>query len=198
MKGVSSDFRINPYFLGAGLGFGGSCFPKDVSALLNFAKTKGYSAPLLEGTLQVNLHQPQHAVEIVETSLGDLTDKKIAILGLAFKKNTSDMRDAPSLKLISQLREKGANCIYVCDPKAEDEAKQILHNTVHYGPIDECLTQASACILVTEWPEFAQISPQTFQALMIEPRLLLDGRRIYDPRSFNDNVTYRGIGLGAL
>ena len=195
MKGVGSDFRINPYFLGAGLGFGGSCLPKDVSALLNFAKEQGYSAPLLHGTLQVNIQQPQHAVKIVETTLGGLKDKKIALLGLAFKPGTNDLREAPSIKLISQFQENGANKIFVTDPQAEDEAKQIFHNIVTYGSVEECLDQAAACILVTDWPEYTNISPKMFQTLMVEPRLLLDGRRSYDPRSFDGNVRYRGIGL---
>jgi len=196
MKGVTSDFRINPYFFGAGLGFGGSCFPKDVSALLNFAKEKGCSAPLLQGTLQVNKHQPHHAIKIVEKVLGGLNDKKIAVLGLSFKPFTDDMRDAPSIRIVRHLKEKGANCIFVSDPKAENEAKQVFQNGVNYGSIEQCLNQASACILATEWPEYTHISPEMFQALMVEPRLLLDGRRIYDPHSFNGHVTYRGIGLG--
>lgn len=195
MKGVTSDFRINPYFFGAGLGFGGSCLPKDVSALLNFAKKQGYSASLLHATLQVNKHQPHHVVKIVETALGGLKDKKIAILGLAFKKNTDDMREAPSIKLINQLHEKGANNIFVTDPKAEKEAMRIFHNIVNYGSVEECLNQAAACILVTDWPEYTNIPPQTFQSLMVEPRLLLDGRRCYDPSSYDGEVTYRGIGL---
>ncbi|MFQ5820651.1 MAG: UDP-glucose dehydrogenase family protein [Candidatus Heimdallarchaeota archaeon] len=195
MKGVTSDFRINPNFFGAGLGFGGSCLPKDVSALLKFAKEQGYSAPLLHGILQVNNHQPQHVVKIVETVLGGLQDKKIAILGLAFKKNTDDMREAPSIQLVKQLHEKGASQIFVTDPKAEKEAKRIFHNTVNYGSVEECLSEAAACILVTDWPEYTNISPKTLQSLMVEPRLLLDGRRIFDPSSYDRSVTYRGIGL---
>ncbi|MFQ6123238.1 MAG: UDP-glucose dehydrogenase family protein [Candidatus Heimdallarchaeota archaeon] len=195
MKGVTSDFRINPHFFDAGLGFGGSCLPKDVSALLNFAKEQGYSAPLLHGILRVNSHQPHHVVKIVETLLGGLKDKKIAILGLAFKKNTDDMREAPSIQLIKQLHENGASRIFVTDPKAEKEAKRIFHNTVHYGSVKECLNKAAACILVTDWPEYKNISPQMFQSLMVEPRLLLDGRRFFDPSSYDGLVTYRGIGL---
>ncbi len=195
MKGVTSDFRINPHFFGAGLGFGGSCLPKDVSALLNFAKEHGYSAPLLHGTLQVNNYQSQHVIKIVETVLGGLRDKKIAILGLAFKKNTDDMREAPSIQLIQQLHEKGASQIFVTDPKAEKEAKRIFHNTVNYGSVEECLNEAAACILVTDWPEYSNISPKTFQSLMVEPRLLLDGRRFFDSSTYNGPVTYRGIGL---
>ena len=196
MKGVVSDFRINPNFFRAGLGFGGSCFPKDVAALLNFANEKGHNTVLLNGTLQVNSYQPLHAINILEKTLRDFNDKKIAILGLAFKKDTSDMRESPSIKLIKGLQEKGANNIFVCDPKAEKEAKEIFQNTVSYGTVEQCLSQASACIIATDWSEYTEIPPEQFQSLMIEPRLLLDGRRIYDSQSFNGHVLYKGIGIG--
>lgn len=233
MKGVFSDYRINREFLNAGLGFGGSCFPKDVIALLNFAIEKGCLAPILHALLQVNNNQVIHTIEIIEKILGGLNNKKIAILGLAFKPNTDDLREARSTKLVSNLLNKGAR-IFVTDPKVKyedfiseliqedakrynqvlrtiltdpstnDEKKvhQVFQNTlkqsVTYGTIEECLEQASACILVTEWPEYNNISPKTFQSLMREPKLLFDGRRIYNALSFKDfDVKYQGIGLGA-
>ncbi|MHA1211686.1 MAG: UDP-glucose dehydrogenase family protein [Candidatus Heimdallarchaeota archaeon] len=196
-KGIGLDVRISPKFLGAGAGFGGSCFPKDVSALAHFAQTKQYKTKLLLSVLEINDHQAKRMVELAEEQLGNLRGKTIAMLGLSFKPETDDMRNAPSIKITKHLLDKGAQVI-AWDPKAIHEAKKSVYigDKIIYGnSIAETLQDADACMLVTEWQVFKDLKPADFKQM--KTPILIDGRRIYEPEVFsNGGITYTGIGLG--
>ena len=194
-KGIGLDKRIGAYFLKAGLGFGGSCFPKDLKALLVYARGLNVRLPLVEATLQINENQPLRAVQLAEDLLGDLKGKRIAILGLAFKPNTNDMRNAVSIKLINELLKRGA-MVVAYDPAAVDNAKRVFRNKIKYAnSARECLRGAEAAIIVTEWDEFKQLTPGDFIKCMKRP-IVIDGRRIYDPGQFGRKLTYKATGLG--
>jgi UDPglucose 6-dehydrogenase len=189
------DKRINPHFLNAGLGYGGSCFPKDVKALIAFSTSLGYDAEMLKATEQINNTQPQQAIELAKKHLGNLKDKKIAILGLAFKPDTDDMREARSIRLINQLLNEGAK-ITAYDPVATSNAKAIFRDKIKFATSAiETLKNADCCIITTEWNEFKKLTPETFIKNMRRP-ILIDGRRIYDPKQFSQKLTFAAIGLG--
>ena len=194
-RGIGLDKRIGAHFLKAGLGFGGSCFPKDLKALLAFAKRLNVRLPLVEATLQINEDQPLRAVQMAEELLGDLKGKRVAILGLAFKPNTNDMRNAVSIKLINELLKRDT-MVVAYDPAAIDNAKRIFGNKIRYAKsARECLRGAEAAIIVTEWDEFKQLTPDDFIKCMKHP-IMIDGRRIYDPDQISIKLTYKAIGLG--
>jgi UDPglucose 6-dehydrogenase len=189
------DKRIGPLFLDAGLGYGGSCFPKDVKALIACSKAFGYTPELLESTENVNKTQPLKAVEFCKKQLGNLEGKKIAILGLAFKPDTDDMREARVIPIINQLLKEGAD-ITAYDPVAIPMAKAIFNNKIQYANSTiDCLKSADCCIIVTEWPEFNKLTPEDFIKNMKQP-VLIDGRRIYDPKNFSRKMKFIAIGLG--
>jgi UDPglucose 6-dehydrogenase len=189
------DKRIGPLFLNAGLGYGGSCFPKDVKALIAYSKNLGYPLELLEAVESVNRAQPLKAVEFCKELLGNLKGKRIAILGLAFKADTDDMREARAIPIINQLLEEGAN-VTAYDPVAVPIAKAIFKNKIHYASSAiACLKNADCCILVTEWGEFKKLKPEDFTKNMTQP-ILIDGRRIYDPEEFSKKMKFTAIGLG--
>jgi UDPglucose 6-dehydrogenase len=194
-KAIGLDKRINPKFLQAGLGYGGSCFPKDLKALIAFSKQNNYNPTLLESVQKVNQQQINHIIELLETELGNLTSKKIAILGLSFKPETDDMREARSTLIINKLLNKGAK-ISAYDPVALPNAKKIFNNKIEYStsPI-HCLKAAHCCIIATEWNEFKKLTPEDYQQYMKIP-FLIDGRRIYDPDEFKHRINYKAIGLG--
>ena len=194
MRGVGLDHRISPYFFGAGAGFGGSCFPKDVKAIINYARTNAIEPILLESVMERNALQIVHIVNIIEDELGSLDNKKIAILGLSFKPNTSDMREAPSLKIISELIERGTSAIVGCDPKALPEAMHILSDRIQFSenPI-EAITDADCAIVVTEWEQFKNITPDDFKQNMRTP-FVVDARRIYDYDEFAGKIKFIAIG----
>ena len=197
--GIGLDHRISDKFLRAGLGWGGSCFPKDVRALYQQSKELGVPSKLIDATIQVNKKQPLRSVEMLEEELkgSSLKGKKIVILGLAFKPDTDDMREAVSIPIINGLLEKKA-IVHVHDPAALENAKIIFDNkNFHYelNPVN-ALTNADGCILVTEWKEYARITPEEFVSLMKTP-IVIDGRRFYDPKKMREaGVRYLGIGLG--
>lgn len=189
------DKRIGPLFLNAGLGYGGSCFPKDVKALIAHSKNLGYSLELLEAVENVNKTQPLKTVQFCKDQLGSLKGKKIAILGLAFKPDTDDMREARATPIINQLIKEGAN-VTAYDPVAIPTAKTIFKNKIQYATSTiECLKNADCCILVTEWDEFKKLKPQDFAKNMKQP-ILIDGRRIYKPEEFSQKLKFTAIGLG--
>ncbi len=194
-KGIGLDQRINPRFLRAGLGYGGSCFPKDVKALIAFSNQLGYVPTILQAVQEVNENQARHAVEKAKEKLAELKGKRIAILGLAFKPNTDDMREARSIPIINQLLNEGAN-ITAYDPVAIPNAKRVLKNKIRYAssPI-ECLKDADCCIIVTEWEDFKKLEPEDFMQNMRQP-ILIDGRRIYNPEEFSQKLKFAAIGLG--
>ena len=194
-RAIGLDPRISPLFLRAGVGFGGSCFPKDVKALIARARGLGYDANLLRAVLEVNAVQPYRAVELARRLVGRLKDRRVAVLGLAFKPNTDDMREAPSIKIVSKLLEEGARVV-VYDPKALKNAKRIFGDGVEYaGSVEDCLRGADCAIVVTEWDEFRRLRPDDFVRLMRFPAVV-DGRRIYDPEEFKGKVKFAAIGLG--
>ena len=192
---MGMDKRIGPLFLDAGLGYGGSCFPKDVKALIACSKALGYTPELLESTENVNKKQPLKAVEFCKQQLGILEGKKIAILGLAFKPETDDMREARVIPIVNALLNEGA-FIVAYDPVAMPMAKTIFKNKIKYASSAiDCLKDADCSVLVTEWPEFKKLTPENFIENMRQPALI-DGRRIYDPEKFSKKMKFIAIGLG--
>jgi len=194
--GMGTDHRIAPHFLGAGIGWGGSCFPKDVKALAYMAATHGTHPQMLRAVMEINYDQRKRAVVKVRELLGGLRGKTIGILGLAFKPNTDDMRDAPSISIIHMLTNEGAK-VKAYDPIAMENARRILGDEIEYcqSPY-EVAEGADALILVTEWNEFKQLDMVRIREAMRQP-VLLDGRNIYDPKRMKDlGFTYRGMGRG--
>jgi len=192
---VGLDKRIGPLFLNAGLGYGGSCFPKDVKALMAYSKNLGYRLELLEAVENVNKVQPLRAVQFCKALLGTLEGKRIAILGLAFKADTDDMREARVIPIVNQLTKEGAN-VTAYDPVAIPAAKTIFKNKIQYAKSAiSCLKNADCCILATEWDEFKKLKPEDFTKNMKQP-VLIDGRRIYNPEEFKQKMKFAAIGLG--
>jgi UDPglucose 6-dehydrogenase len=195
-RGMGTDHRISPHFLGAGIGWGGSCFPKDVKALAHMAATHGTHPQMLRAVMEINYDQRKRFVTKLRDVLGGLRGRTIGILGLSFKPNTDDMRDAPSVEIINLLRYEGAD-IRVYDPVAMENAERILRDTVVYCQDPYQVAQgAEALLLVAEWNEFKQLNMERVRELMRQP-VLLDGRNIYDPERMRDlGFTYRGMGRG--
>ncbi len=178
-RGMGLDDRIGPKFLQAGLGFGGSCFPKDVSALKQLAGNSGYHFQLLNAVIEVNELQKRRTVGKLQKHLGDLPGKKIALLGLAFKPNTDDMREATSLVLSARLQAAGAE-VSVYDPIAEDEAQELIGGVRFASDALDCVRDADAVVLVTEWDEFKALDfAQVAEAMA--GTLVVDGRNAFDP-----------------
>jgi len=198
MKGVGLDYRICEKFLGAGVGFGGSCFPKDINAIKAFAQSKRYNPRLLNAVLDINDDQAIHIVDIVEESLGEISNKRIVLLGLAFKPDTDDMRYAPSIRIVKELNRRNANNIIGYDPKAKETARTVFGDKIQYAEnIEELLKNAECAIVVTEWEEFKNLKYSDFKKLMKNP-LVIDGRRIYPFEEFNKELTYKAIGRVAF
>lgn len=194
-KAIGMDHRINPKFLRAGAGFGGSCFPKDVKALINFSRGLDLEPVLLEDVLKTNEGQAAHMVELAKNKLGELRGKRVALLGLSFKPETDDIREAPSIKIIKRLLEEGAEVV-VYDPAAMNNVMKIFANKITYANSSiDTLTGADCCMIVTEWAEFSKLSPDDFKA-KIKNSLIIDGRRIYNPEVFSKKLDYVAIGLG--
>jgi UDPglucose 6-dehydrogenase len=189
------DKRIGPLFLDAGLGYGGSCFPKDVKALVACSKNLGYNPELLDSVENVNRSQPLKGVELCRQQLGGLEGKRIAVLGLAFKPDTDDMREARVIPIINQLLSEGAE-VAAYDPVATATAKTIFKGRIRYAASAlDCIRGADCAIVVTEWPEFQKLTPEDFARNMKQP-ILVDGRRIYDPERYSKKLRFVAIGLG--
>ncbi|MGA1873503.1 MAG: UDP-glucose dehydrogenase family protein [Thermoplasmatota archaeon] len=188
MEGVGLDFRINPQFLRAGAGFGGSCFPKDVSALRNIAKHLGVETPLLDGVMLNNIIQPVHLVEVAEVLAGPLEGRKVAVLGLAFKPDTDDIRETRSLPVVNELLKKGA-AVTGSDPKAIENFRAIAPQISYSEDPVKAVDDAEIVILMTEWPEYREIDWSSKFHLA----LVIDGRRSIDPATMK-NVKYWSIG----
>lgn len=199
-KGIGTDARIGTKFLYAGIGYGGSCFPKDVKALIHTANQHGYNMQVLNAVESVNQTQKKILFRKLKKHIPELKNKCIAIWGLSFKPNTDDMREAPSLVLIDMLLE--ANCkIRVFDPIAMTEAKRILdqrypmHGIYFAKDIYDAACNVDAVMLVTEWKEFRMPSWQVIKKAM-KGNLILDGRNIYDKQELlSSGLIYEGIGL---
>ena len=194
-EGMGLDKRIGKRFLQAGAGFGGSCFAKDVNAIIAFAKSHQYKPRILESVLRVNTDQATHVVELVKGKLGTVNRKRIAVLGLSFKPGTDDVREAPSLKIVRQLLKEGADVV-AYDPLALIKTREMLGSKIAFADSARaCLQNAHATLIVTEWKEFGRLTPAQFKKLMRKP-IVVDARRIYDPEEYRVDTTYIAVGLG--
>jgi UDPglucose 6-dehydrogenase len=193
-RGMGLDKRIGPSFLRAGVGYGGSCFPKDVSALKQLAGNTGYHFQLLTAVIEVNELQKRRVIGKLQKHLGPLAGKTIALLGLAFKPDTDDMREASSLVLAARLQGEGAK-VRGYDPVAERRATELLPSVELSGSVAEALEGADAAVLVTEWKEFAELDWESLRPRMANA-LVVDGRNFLDAQRLRDaGFTYEGIGL---
>ena len=193
-EAIGRDPRIGPLFLKAGPGYGGSCFHKDLQALINFSADLGYSPILLKATEETNEQQAEKVVELVEKLTGPLEQKRIAVLGLAFKKDTDDIREAASLRVIRLLLKKGAR-ILAYDPLAVPNARKSLGESVEFAKDERsALNAADCCIVMTEWNQFRELQKKDYLGLMRAPNLV-DARRLYDPKEYG-TMNFAAVGLG--
>jgi len=174
MKGVGCDPRIGPLFLNAGAGFGGSCFPKDVSALVSLAKEAGENPVLLQSVLSVNEQQPHRMVALLLEKLGSISGKRIAVLGLAFKDNTDDIRDSRAIPVIRELLQMGAQ-VSAYDPMAVPNMRSIFPDIEYFSCAADALAGSDGCLVMTEWPEFSRLDKE-FD--LMAHRIIIEGRRI--------------------
>jgi UDPglucose 6-dehydrogenase len=193
--GMGHDRRIGPHFLNAGIGFGGSCFPKDVQALEFMASETDCHPQLLRAVLEINRDARRSFVRKLDRSLGGVEGKTIAIWGLAFKPNTDDLREAPALDIISDLLARGAR-VRAYDPAAMPTARGLLPQVAFCTDAYEAATGADAVALVTEWNEFKGLDMARVRAALRQP-ILIDGRNLYDAQEMALlGFTYRGVGVG--
>lgn len=192
-QGIGSDHRIGKYFIYAGTGYGGSCFPKDVKAVINTADQHNHSLEILKAVEDVNERQKETLFHKAKAYFGDLKGKHFALWGLAFKPNTDDMREAPALKLIDLFTNAGAT-ITAYDPVAMDECKRRVGNKISYAnKAYDAIDKADALLLVTEWSEFRVLNYPNLEKM--NNKLIFDGRNIYDPKELQaKGYTYFGIG----
>jgi UDPglucose 6-dehydrogenase len=193
--GMGYDARIGRHFLDAGIGWGGSCFPKDVEALAFMAKEQGLNPRILNDVMQVNQDRRKDAVKHVEKMLGgNLKDKTVGLLGLAFKPNTDDMRYAPSIDISEALTKAGAK-VRVYDPVAMEVARPLLPEAVEMSKnAYEMAKDCDALMVITEWNEFKQLDLEKVKGLLKTP-IIYDGRNIYDPKLMKEmGFTYRAVG----
>ena len=194
--GIGLDRRIGSEFLNAGLGWGGSCFPKDLNALLSFSKGLGYGAELIAAAVDTNNRQAHKAIGFAKQALGSLAGKRVSVLGLAFKPETDDMRSAVSVSIIDGLLQEDTK-VTVWDPEAMDNARRIFGDRIGYARSAlDCLEQADCCIVATEWAEFKSLSPRAFIQKMRSP-VVVDGRRVYGVKEFKEaGIHLLAVGLG--
>ncbi|TMC31466.1 MAG: UDP-glucose/GDP-mannose dehydrogenase family protein [Chloroflexi bacterium] len=192
-EGMGMDRRIGPLFLDAGIGYGGSCFPKDVKALARMAETMGYHPELLDAVMEINLDQRTLVVEKLREVLGGLRGQVIGLLGLSYKPNTDDVREAPSIDVIENLLQKGAD-VRAYDPKAMPVLQNQLNSIRYCRDAYDVANGADALLVVTEWEEFRQLDLDRLKGLMRRP-VIVDGRNIFDPKTMRDRgFVYRGVG----
>jgi UDPglucose 6-dehydrogenase len=190
---IGLDPRINPRFLNFGVGYGGSCFPKDVKALIAKAEKVGHNPKLLKAVESINQKQ---ALEVLKMA-GDVKGKNVSILGLAFKPDTDDIREAPSIKLIQELKRQNAT-IKAFDPQATENMKKIFPDITYTKSPLECLKDSDICFIMTEWKEIKKLEPKEFLHLMKTP-FVIDGRRVFDPEKMKElGFIYKGIGYGLI
>lgn len=206
LKAVTMDERINPKnkkgefinpqvitYLRAGAGYGGSCFPKDVAAIVDFAKKNKSNPNLLQDVIRINKERPKMIVKRLKAK-AELKDKTIAVLGTAFKPDTDDIRESPAIPLIELLLQEGAK-IRVIDPQALENTKQVFGEKITYfDDAKKALQDADIAILITKWKDFASLTPEDFKSLMKTP-IIFDGRRMYDKKKYSEGMEYLGIGL---
>jgi UDPglucose 6-dehydrogenase len=192
-RGMGLDRRIGSHFLRPGIGYGGSCFPKDVSALKQLAGNSGYHFQLLTAVIEVNELQKRRVMSKLQKHLGTLVGTTVALLGVAFKPQTDDMREASSLVLAARLQADGAR-VRAYDPVAAEEASKLMLGVDFFDSPLEAIDGADACVLVTEWPEFAEVDFSEVAARM-RGNVVVDGRNFFDRARVEDaGLTYEGIG----
>ncbi len=192
-EGMGYDKRIGRAFLNAGIGFGGSCFPKDSQAFIKIAEKYGYDYKLLKSTNEINEEQKKDFVRKVKGALGNINKKIIGVLGLSFKPNTDDLRFAPSIYIIKELQTLGAK-IKAYDPAAMQKAKEIFENIEFCNDAYETCRNADALLILTEWNEFKEIDLKRIKSLLKNP-LIIDGRNIYDLNTM-EKEGFRYISIG--
>ena len=194
-RGIGLDNRIGPKFLHAGPGYGGSCFPKDTLALLQTADKFGVNQRIVRTTVEVNDDRKASMVERVASAVGDLRGKRVAVLGLAFKPNTDDMREAPSIPLINALVERGAK-VSAFDPVARDQAEKVFTGIEFASDAYAAATDADALVIVTEWDEFRALDLDKIAAAL-RGNVLVDLRNVYDRDEAKEaGLAYYGVGRG--
>lgn len=193
-EGVGLDSRIGNKFLKAGIGFGGSCFPKDTMALLQIAKSVDYPFKMIEAVIETNQKQRVHIVQKLLNVFGDLNGMTISVLGLAFKPNTNDMRSAPALDVIPMLKSLGAK-VKAFDPIAVPEAEKLLGDQAVYSEnLYKTIQDTDACVILTEWPEVQNMDIAKLKAALRNP-VLIDGRNIFEVEQMrNEGMIYHSIG----
>jgi UDPglucose 6-dehydrogenase len=195
--GIGTDSRIGPRFLNPGIGYGGSCFPKDLMAFRAVAKESGYDFRLLDEVIRINEDQRRRFLKRVRSVLWTLRGKRLGVLGLAFKGGTDDIRESPAILLVQELLREGCH-ICAHDPAAMDRAKEVLHASVEYtaGPY-EAATGADALLILTEWEEFAALDLGRLRKLLKYP-IVIDGRNLYDPAIMSAHgFSYYSVGRPA-
>ncbi len=196
-RGMGLDKRIGPRFLNAGVGFGGSCFPKDVDAFVHLADRMGYNFELLKEVQRINKAQREYLLKKIQHELWVVQDKTVAIFGLAFKPNTDDIREAPSLYIVSQLLENKAK-LKLWDPVAESKFREQFPDLDYYQDLLECAKGADLLVILTEWPQVKDIDLKKLKDVMACP-VMIDGRNTFDPKIMQKlGFTYHSMGRQAV
>jgi len=192
-NGIGMDARIGRRFLDAGLGFGGSCFPKDLSAFIKISEQLGYDFRLLREVQRINAEQMERFMKKIADTLWVLKEKKIGVLGLAFKQNTDDVRNSPAIELCHRLLKEGA-VLRVHDPKAMEKAKAVLKEATFVADMNAVADGCDALVVATEWPEFKKLDLEHARKVMTHP-ILFDGRNLFDAREMERNGwIYKSVG----
>ena len=193
--GMGLDNRIGRYFLHAGIGYGGSCFPKDLEAFINIAEKLGYDFTILKAVRDTNEEQKKFVFQKIKDELWVVKDKTIAVLGLAFKPNTDDLRNSPSIDLVNALIQEGAK-VKVYDPKAMAKAKELLKGVIFCSDLYQAAKAADCLVIATEWNEFKELDFIRLKKTLKRP-LVVDARNIYEPKLLKGlGFTYIGVGRG--
>ena len=192
-KGMGLDGRIGSKFLHPGPGYGGSCFPKDVSALAQISQKNGYEFKIVKAVIEVNRRQKERMVEKIEKEVGDLHGKQLGVLGLSFKPNTDDMREAPSVSIIRALQERGARVI-ANDPAAMEEAKKVLKEVTYVADPYAVAEGSDAIILMTEWNPFRNLDLDQIKKKLKTP-IFIDLRNVYEPKRMSE-LGFRYVSVG--
>ncbi|MCI0745925.1 MAG: UDP-glucose/GDP-mannose dehydrogenase family protein [Verrucomicrobia subdivision 3 bacterium] len=192
-NGIGLDTRIGRRFLDAGLGFGGSCFPKDLSAFIKISEQLGYDFRLLKEVQRINAEQMDRFIKKIEETLWVLKDKNIGVLGLAFKQNTDDVRLSPAIELCERLQREGAQ-LRVHDPRAMSKAKAILRDVTYVDDMNDVAQGCDALVIATEWPEFKKLDLERVRKELTHP-IMFDGRNLFDPQEMETlGFIYKSIG----
>jgi UDPglucose 6-dehydrogenase len=192
-NGIGLDARIGRRFLDAGLGFGGSCFPKDLSAFIKISEQLGYDFQLLKEVQRINAEQMNRFIKKIEETLWVLKDKKIGVLGLAFKQNTDDVRLSPAIELCQRLQKEGAR-LRVHDPRAMEKAKAFLRDVEYVNDMNEVAEGCDALIVATEWPEFKKLDLERARKALSHP-IMFDGRNLFDREEMERlGFIYKSVG----